>query len=239
MPLNNLTHNSSPNEWDHKWACIFDQYQRDLRHAYYIRALLHSDEKKLLEIAAGSFRDMAALRRLNIDCEGVDFSLESVQRAKTRFPQYFNFIEQMNAFDLAFDDDTFDVTYHNGFWICFKDSDIQLLAREQARVTQKRMIATVHNAHNKRFVSYFNEMKKSDPLYDIRFFSVAEITRLMHDVCEDVAVIPVGKYKRRHEDRLIRLGLTHPSLIRSYLKLSGHRLLDRSERLLCIGRPRK
>lgn len=238
MSLNNLDRDSDPADWNAKWSGIFDHYQRDLRHAHYIRSVIEPNEKRVLEIAAGSFRDMAALRRMNIDCSGMDFSNESVVRAKAAFPQYATYIHEMSAFEMNFDDGEYDVTYHNGFWILFDDDKIKALAQEQARITKGRMIATVHNIHNQRFVDYFDKMKQNDPLYDIRFFAIDEIASLMREVCDNVHVIPVGKYKRRHEDTLIRLGLTHPALIRSYLKFSGLHLLDRSERLLCIGTPR-
>lgn len=238
MNLRNLNPTSNAAGWDSKWVDIFDQYQRDLRHAHYIRALLRRDEHDVLEMAAGSFRDMAALRRMGIRCSGMDFSAESVNRAKAAFPDFADDIHHMNAFDLAFPDKSFDVTYHNGFWILFSDEQIHALAKEQARITGGRMIATVHNIHNQGFVDYFEMMKSRDPLYDIRFFAVDEIKSLMEQVCDDVQVIPVGKYKRRHEDWLIKMGLAHPVLIRRYLELSGHKLLDRSERLLCSGTPR-
>lgn len=238
MPLRNLDRNSDPTDWDKKWVSIFDHYQQDLRHAHYIRAILKHDEKTVLEMAAGSFRDMAALRRAGVDCSGMDFSPESVQRAIKAFPEFASHIHQMSAFNMRFEDDSFDVTYHNGFWILFNDKQIHALAKEQARVTQKRMIATVHNAHNKGFVAYFDRLKQDDPLYDIRFFDIDEITALMRTVCDDVHVIPVGKGKRRHEDFLIRLGLTNPKVIRTYLKASGLHFLRKSERLLCIGTPR-
>ncbi len=238
MSLSRLERDSTSADWDAKWTSIFDRYQADLRHAYYIRALLKPGENRLLEMAAGSFRDMGLLRRLGINCSGMDFSAESVARAHAAFPDAVDNIIQASAFDLPYSDGFFDVTYHNGFWVLFDDARLLELAAEQARVTRGRMFATVHNAHNAGFVDYFDRMRRDDPLYDIRFFTIDEISRLMGKVCDDVFVVPVGKYKRRHEDYLIRLGLTQPWLIRAYLRASGHRLLDRSERLLCIGTPR-
>ena len=238
MQLRNLDKSSDATGWDSKWTSIFDQYQRDLRHAYYIRSLLKKDEHKVLELGAGSFRDMAALRRMHIDCYGMDFSAESAARAKQAFPEHANRIKQMSAFEMSYPDKFFDVSYHNGFWVLFSDDQIDELAREQARVTRKRMMATVHNGHNRQFVEYFDRMKHTDPLYDIRFFQADELAALMGKVCDEVVVIPVGKGARRHEDWLIKMGITHPAIIRSYLKLSGQSLIESSERLLCIGTPR-
>jgi hypothetical protein len=229
----------SAEDWDNRWKKIFNHYQHDIRHAHYIRALINNDEKNIFEIGAGSFRDMAALRQRSINCSGGDFSQESVRMARTMFPGFANNIYCVNAFSTGFADMSFDLTYHNGFWSCFDDGDIKLLAKEQARITRKRMIATVHNVHNKQFFDYFEKMKVSDSIYDVRFFSVDEIFSLMQNVCDNIVIIPVGKGKRLHEDVLIRFGLTNPLLIRTYLKLSGHRFLGSSERLLSIGTVRR
>lgn len=199
MSLKNLDRDSDPADWDKKWSNIFDHYQQDIRHAHYVRALLRNNNCSVLEIAAGSFRDMAALNRMGVDCGGMDFSRESVERAQIAFPQYVHKIRQMSAFDMEYEDKAFDVTYHNGFWVLFDDQKISELAREQARITKNQMIVTVHNGNNQNFVDYFDCMKKSDPLYDIRFFKLAEIKSLMESVCDEVSVIPVGKGKRRHE----------------------------------------
>ena len=238
MQLRNLDKHSDATGWDSKWTAIFDQYQRDLRHAHYIRSLLEPGEHKVLELGAGSFRDMAALRRMGVDCFGMDFSAESAARAKQAFPEYANCIEQMSAFEMSYPDKSFDVSYHNGFWVLFSDEQIEDLAKEQARITKKRMMATVHNGHNTSFVQYFDRKKQDDPLYDIRFFLADELKTLMSRVCDEVVVIPVGKGARRHEDWLIKMGITHPAIISSYLKISGQRLIESSERLLCIGTPR-
>jgi len=61
---------------------------------------LNCGERTVFEIAAGSFRDVAALRRMGIECGGMDFSSESVNRAKAAFPQYAKHVHLMNAFDL-------------------------------------------------------------------------------------------------------------------------------------------
>lgn len=235
MQLRNLEPASSSEGWDKKWADIFDHYQNDLRHAYYIHALLESEERHVLEIAAGSFRDMAELRRRGIDCEGMDFSPESITRARRHFPDFSDAIHQMSAFDMSFPDKSFDVSYHNGFWVLFTDEQIKALAAEQARISRRRIIATVHNAHNRQFADYFERKKAEDPLYDIRFFEADEMTELMKEACTDVIVVPVGKGKQHHEDLLIKNGVTDPATLRTCLTEVGSKYLESSERLMCIG----
>lgn len=222
-------------EWDKKWSEIFNHYQQDLRHAYYIRALMNDNEERLLEIGAGSFRDMATLNRWNISCVGVDYSMESVQLAKRQFPEIADKIHQMDAFNFSFADREFDLTYHNGVWVLFSDDDIVKLAKEQARITKYRMIATVHNAHNLQFKQYFEKMSQTDSLYNIRFFHIEEITALMKQVCDKVTIVPVGKAKKRGEDELINMDLGERATLRSYFEDAKHKHLDDSERLLCIG----
>lgn len=224
--------------WDSVWIKSFAHYQNDTRHAHYIRSQIKPSEKKILEIAAGSFRDMATLRRLGIDCEGMDSSMESIELAKAQHHKYSSKIHRMDAFNLKVPDKSFDLSFHNGFWGYFSDDQITQLAQEQVRITKGRIIATVHNAHNKNFVSYFNKLKNNDPLYDIRFFLIDEMHELLSKTCTKITIIPVGKAKRLHEDLLIKLKLTHPKLLDWYLLRSKYKYLESSERLLCIGTPK-
>jgi hypothetical protein len=226
---------SNKEYWDQEWPRIFDHYQQDIRHAYYIRALKRNNEKKLLEIAAGSFRDMAALNSWGISCDGIDYSTESIERAKLHFPTLKDRIHKMNAFKMDFEDKSFDLTFHNGFWGCFSDEEILELAKEQARISKYRMIATVHNAHNISFKQYFDKMKETDPLYSLRFFLVDEIVELMSSVCQKVIVVPVGKGKKYHEDRLINEGKASRSELNIFFRQTGMKYINISERLLCIG----
>ena len=235
MQLRNLSPSSGSNDWDMKWKDIFEHYQQHLRHAHYIHAMLDARERHVLEIGAGSFRDMAELRRMGVDCEGIDFSRESVSLAKKQFPEFSDAIHQMSAFDMNFSDEAFDVSYHNGVWVLFDDAQIKSLAVEQARITRHRMIATVHNAHNRNFADYFDRMKVDDSLYDIRFFEIDEVSDLMRQVCSDVVVVPVGKGKKHHEDLLISNGITDPKILRTCFNVNGLKYLESSERLMCIG----
>lgn len=221
-------------DWDMKWPEIFDHYQNDLRHAHYIQALKNENEENILEIAAGSFRDMAALNRWGIKCDGMDFSAESVMLAKKQFPSIAGQIHHMDAFKFNFSDKAFDLTYHNGFWVLINDEDINLLAKEQARISKYRMIATVHNAHNIQFKNYFEVKAQTDPLFRIRFFYEEEMREIMSKVCSKVTVVPVGKGKKYFEDEMINNGASAESL-RSFFKEQGLKHLNDSERLLCIG----
>ena len=221
--------------WNSQGENMCDHYQQDLRHAFYVRAILNANECKLLEIAAGSFRDMNALNEWGYDCYGIDYSDESVTLAKKYFLHLRDKISKMDAFELKFKDKEFDLSYHNGFWTYFTDDEIEKLIREQVRVSKYRIVVTVHNKHNSQFVEYFNRLSKKDPLYQLRFFEVDEIVNLMEKECHEVRVIPVGKGKKFFEDDLINIGLGDAQYIRRSFDYHGLNLLTMSERLMCIG----
>jgi len=222
-------------QWDHQWESIFDHYQQDLRHAYYIRAILNPNEKKIIELAAGSFRDTSALNSMNIDCYGVDYSSKSVSLAKKQFSSIADKLSEQDAFNTNFPEKLFDLSFHNGFWGYFNNNEILKLIHEQARISKYRIVATVHNAHNKSFVDYFDRLKENDPLYKIRFFEIDEMTELMRNVAKNIIIIPVGKGKKYYEDDLINIGLGGAKFIKKSFKYHKLDLLDTSERLLCIG----
>lgn len=222
-------------QWDEKWREIFNHYQDDLRHAYYMRAIFEPSEKKILEIAAGSFRDMGTLNKWGYVCYGVDFSIEAVERAKRQYSEFEDRISFMNGFALDYANNEFDITFHNGLWIYFNDDEIVQLAREQQRVSRYRMAVTVHNGHNQAFVDYFRMKAETDPLYNIRFFTIDEITHFMSQVSNNIKIIPCGKGKKLYEDDLINIGLGDAKYIRRSFDYHGIDLLETSERLLCVG----
>lgn len=224
-------------EWNKKWESIFDHYQQDLRHAYYINAVLDEEDKKILEIAAGSFRDTAQLNAFGLDCWGTDYSDTSVELAKKHFPLIGYKLFQSDAFDMKdIEDKVFDVTFHNGLWVLFNNNeDIIKLAKEQSRITKNKMIITVHNGHNQQFVDYFKKLSVNDDLYKIRFFQMEEITDLLLNVCKSVKIIPVGKGKKYYEDQMINEGVASKQNLKSFFEKTKLTHLENSERLLCIG----
>lgn len=221
--------------WDNEWEKIFTHYQQDVRHAYYINAILKDDENKILEIAAGSFRDFAKLNELGKECYAFDYSLKSVEEAKKYYPNLKDKITQQNAFKTSYKDKEFDLSYHNGFWGCFDNEEIFELAKEQIRITKSRIVFSLHNAHNKNFVEYFKKLSANDDLYKLRFFHVEEAKELVKGLVKNVQIIPVGKGKKYYEDDLINLGFHDAKYIKKSFDYHQMNLLETSERLLCIG----
>ena len=224
-------------QWNDKWKNIFNHYQQDLRHSYYINAFLTQKDVKVLELGAGSFRDMANLNALGVDCWGTDFSNTTVQLAKNQFKELKKKIFCSDAFNMQMiENKEYDVTFHNGLWVLFNDNkDILKLVKEQARISKRIMISTVHNAHNHDFVNYFEKLSKTDELFKIRFFSKDEIKKILLTVCSKVEIIPVGKGKKHYEDKMINEGKCSRVELKSFFDETGLNNLENSERLLCIG----
>jgi ubiquinone/menaquinone biosynthesis C-methylase UbiE len=179
--------------WSQKWKQHFTRYHAQVAlQAYYLDFFLNDKNvKSILEIAAGSCRDTTQLNEWGYDAMGVDFSHECIEMAKRRFPRYQKKFVNMDAFRLNFSDKEFDVSFHNGFFICFHDNqDIKNLLQEQARVTKRFIICSVHNQMNTYLVDKFRRMSASDKLYDVRFFNPDEISSLLRPFCKQVEVLP-------------------------------------------------
>jgi len=220
-------------KWNTIWPVHFEKYQNDNRHSFYVRAYLQQSGRTL-ELGAGSFRDMVLLNRMGIYCEGVDFSDKSVSHAKNRHESYSDQMHIMNVFNLSYASKSFDASFHNGLLGLFDDLCIDALLGEQRRVTKTTAIITVHNGHNLKFRSYFNIVKETDHLYDIRFFEYDEIYRILSRHFDKIIIIPVGQGGRYYEDYLIRQNMGAPFLLKTLFSVSGKLRINSSERLMCV-----
>lgn len=225
----------SSDEWDVKWEGIFEKYQSDLRHGYYVGSLIGDSCNSVLEIGAGSFRDIAFLSRHGFEVFGFDYSPVACEKAIARFPELSKNFWCGNAFQIDLESKSVDASFSNGFIGCFDDEKILQLLTEQKRVTKKIMIATVHNAHNLDFQRYFKKRSAEDNLYSIRFFSLDDVERLQRDLQVRFDVYPVGKGYVADEDILIRSDASLVK-IRDFILEQGMRKLDSSERLMLVAR---
>jgi len=223
--------------WQSAWRRHHQAYLRSLGfQAYYLSFILKPNERKLLELGAGSFRDTARLNEWGYDCFGTDFSEESVLLARQTFPRWANRIEVQDAAHLPYPDDNFDLTFHNGFWVLFREDEfLDTLLKEQVRVSRSRVVCTVHNALNTRQRTVFAEKARSDSLYDIRFFEPDEMERLLKPYCRNVRVYP---YSVLHFNRLMKL-IKQRALLK-VVYLSTYRLwrIQNWERLMVVGEVR-
>jgi hypothetical protein len=219
--------------WTNAWSRHYENYAGTVsRQAYYLDFILRPADRTLLEIGAGSFRDTVQLNEWGYTCTGTDFSTEAVQLAKEKYSAWADQIHAMDASALDFPDKSFDVSFHNGFFVLFADNEvIDGFVREQVRVTKKRVICTVHNALNARLAQTFSHKSNSDSLYDIRFFRPDELHEILQPHCKKVEVLPFGQ---RTMDRCIRhLGWRGP--LKHAYRATCRFGFRQAERLMAIG----
>jgi len=219
--------------WDSKWKILFERYQFDLRHGYYIASILNNDIDSILEIGAGSYRDSALLARLGKKIGAFDFSLEACNLAKKKYPTLQQFFWQDNAFNTCLKDSAFDASFSNGFIGLFDDLQIENLIKEQIRITKKLLIITLHNGHNQGFQKYFKQQAESDNLYEIRFFKLEDIKNIFTKFSLNYKIYPVGKAYKDHEDILIQ-NKASLSEIKDCIFSQGMNFLETSERLMVV-----
>lgn len=166
--------------WNELWSEHAEEYLAAPPRCGYWLAAFFSKRCKILEIAGGTCRDSRYLSDIGFRAIGLDINQFILDYCRKRFPDSSLRLVRGNAFNLPFPDKSFDITFSNGFWICF-DDDVELaaLVREQARVTRRFMISFVHNQSNKHLVELFRERSRHDRLYNIRFFTVEELREII------------------------------------------------------------
>lgn len=221
--------------WKNIWNQRYSSYVRFIpRQAYYLFFILQKEDHRILEIAAGSFRDTIRLNEWGYDCTGIDSLDEVVKMAKDQYLLYQTKMLLGDAASLNFADRSFDVTFHNGFYVLFEeDKTIDSLIREQVRVTKRYIVCTVHNKLNTRLVNLFMEKAIQDPLYDIRFFYPDEMIHLLKPYCRHVVAFPFGVPLF---DRLIRyFGRYRKGVKWLYSEVATKMKLEKCERLMVVG----
>jgi ubiquinone/menaquinone biosynthesis C-methylase UbiE len=163
-------------DWYKSWQIHLEQYLKaPPRTGMFIHSFFPSIRNSL-EIACGSSRDSIYLAKKDIDATASDYESRVINDLQKRFSFPHLKYQQANAFHLTFDDATFDMVFHNGFFVCFhNDKDIHAMLREQARVSRKHIVFFVHNKLNTSLVKRFAELAPTDPIYDIHFFDPDEI----------------------------------------------------------------
>lgn len=174
--------------WEESWIKYIETYLNTTpRAGIFIKKYFKNN--KVLEIAGGSCRDSRYLANNKFDATGSDFDGKTLEYLQTtKFPNDTLKYSKEDAFKLSFPDNSFDIIFHNGFFVLFTNNDIQKMLKEQERVSKKHIVFFVHNKENKNLVERFGQKKKDDSLYDIRFFDKNEIK----DIVEKSGI----KYKK-------------------------------------------
>ncbi len=228
-------------DWFESWKCHLEQYlQAPPRTGIYIHANF-SKIRSSLEIACGSSRDSIYLAKKQVEATASDYEDRVIDELKNRFNYSKLKYVQADAFKLPFHDNSFDMVFHNGFFVCFyKDQDIKTMLVEQARVSRKYVLFFVHNKLNIGLVNQFNRLAPSDPIYDIRFFEPNEIEQIVRDTDIDSRSVRIlkfgGKYDMLYSKRIKRFipNITFPLRTVIIPKLYEMQKWEETERIGCL-----
>jgi SAM-dependent methyltransferase len=168
-------------QWRDAWSHHLQNYQNSFpRTGFHLDLLFKDRDFCVLELGGATLRDAAYLADRGFNVVGSDYQAETIQKAAQKY-QHPNLSSMvLDGFCTGLPDNAFDLTFHNGLWVCFRSNEeIQKLLKEQIRITSKYLIVIVHNAHNKRLRETFAKKAIEDPLYDIRFFEKDELMAIL------------------------------------------------------------
>lgn len=170
----------SSDDWSDSWVQHIEKYlAAPPRCGIWLYSYFSRKTLSFLECAGGSCRDSRFLFEKKLQSVGSDFDEKTLNYLFRRFSDIKFPLSKEDAFALSFDDDTFDVVFHNGFWIYFDDVKILSLLKEQARVSKRYAVVLVHNARNQALVDRFKEMSVKDVLYKARFFDIDALEEIL------------------------------------------------------------
>lgn len=169
------------NYWSDAWIRHIETYlSSPPRCGIWLKNYFSNKKYSFLECAGGSCRDSRYLHDNGFDSIGSDFDEKTIDYVRYKFKASKFKVQVEDGFNLSFDSSSIDVVFHNGFWVCF-DSDDQIiqLLNEQDRVSNRYIVALIHNAANKKLVDKFKDKSITDDLYQIRFFDINHISKIV------------------------------------------------------------
>jgi len=123
-----------------------------------------SSGRNILEVATGSGNLSIFLSHLGYNVVSVDNNdsvLKIAQHNNANFKGGVTF-KKADAFNLPFDDDSFDVCFSQGFFEHFADDDIRKLLREQLQVSRKVLFSVPSLWYPRQDFGDERLMKKED-----------------------------------------------------------------------------
>ena len=169
--------------WEESWIQHINGYLRATPRAGIFLSNYFKNITSVLEIAGGSCRDSRYLANHGYQAVGSDFDEKTLQYLQEqRFPNDKLKYSKEDAFNLTFQENKFDLVFHNGFFILFdENSALVTMLKEQERVTNKYIVIFVHNKENKNLIKLFKDKSKNDDLYKIRFIDKNEIVKIVKE----------------------------------------------------------
>lgn len=220
--------------WKENWERHYQEYISRLPfQAYYLYCFLRKTDREVLEIAAGSSNDTVCLNEWGISCTGIDFCQHVIQLAKEKDPKLRHKFLVMDAKRMTFPDKSFDVSFHNGFLVNFQsDAEIHRLLAEQARVTKRLIVCSVHNQFNLDLIHKFKALSQVDDLYNIRFYKPDHLKNLLKPFCRKVKIFP---FQCPGFDRLIALTRSKDFVKENYIQYHHTMDINQCKRLMAVG----
>jgi len=228
--------------WEESWMKHLEEYLNAIPRAGIFLENYFENVSSILEIAGGSCRDSRYLANNGYKAIGSDFDEKTLQYLEEkRFPNDKLKYSKEDAFHLTFKEKTFDLIFHNGFFIYFHNNDIYEMLKEQERVAKKYIIIFVQNKENKKLVEIFKNKSEEDDLYKIRFFEKDEIVTIIRKSGIKYKSIKVKKFggvvDRFYNSKSIKK--VFPNILYPFSKFLVPRLYQlqswkNSERICCI-----
>lgn len=228
--------------WEKSWIEHIDDYLNAIPRAGILIENYFKDVDSVLEIAGGSCRDSRYLASNGFKATGSDFDEKTLQylREKRFTNDRLNYSKE-DAFNLTFQDNSFDLVFHNGFFIYFyENSSLNKMLKEQERVSRRYIVIFVHNIENKNLIKDFQEKSKKDDLYKIRFFDKNEIIDIIEDSgikYKSIKVVKFGGiFDRFYNKRLKKIipNIFYPFRKSLIPKLYQFQKWENTERVCCV-----
>jgi hypothetical protein len=188
--------NNTKEFWNESWIKHIEIYLNSTPRAGIFIKEYFCNISSILEIAGGSCRDSRYLANSGFDVTGSDFDEKTLKYLQEeRFPHDELKYSKEDAFSLTFRTSSFELIFHNGFFILFDDNNqLNEMLKEQARVSKRYIIFFVHNSENKGLIKRFKIKSEEDELYKIRFFDKNEIVSIVKESHIDYKSIRVMKF---------------------------------------------
>ena len=168
-------------KWDdNPWKKVFEQ-----RCNY---ALSFSNGKRVLDLCCGTGWTANELSKVAVSVKAVDYSKESIENAKKRFPRGNLLFQEMNALALSYKEDSFDTVVSMEAIEHFSQQDGERFVSEVFRVLKNGgcFVGSTPQVETKNPLKIL-AMKKIDPFH-LHLYSANSLENLLRKYFKEVTI---------------------------------------------------
>lgn len=166
-------------EWSKSWEARLSEYSSGIpRTGIFIKSYL-KHIKTSLELGCGSARDSIMLSSKGLEVTASDYEPTLINALKDINKDKNVVFSVVDASKTGFKDNSYDLVFHNGLFIYFNDNEIVSMLKEHSRISAKYLLIIVHNGKNQRQKDIFAKKGETDPVYNISFFDVERLKKLL------------------------------------------------------------